>query len=155
LAANPSTGEAAGSADRVDGFFRRGGRDSNANEEDAATREKTAGSSSRVGGVSSEAVSVETPTSEPEELEPPEQPKDRTGDAVEAALAKALQEALAAGRFDVVALLAGELRARRLAREGVTTLDARRPFRTRSRSATWKQRLQPSPGRLLRPPAKQ
>ena len=37
-------------------------------------------------------------------------------DAVEAALAKALGEAAAAGRFDVVAQLARELEARRMAR---------------------------------------
>jgi hypothetical protein len=47
-------------------------------------------------------------------------------DAVEAALAKALEGATAAGRFDVVALLAGELQARRLAREGVPNLNARK-----------------------------
>jgi hypothetical protein len=39
-------------------------------------------------------------------------------DAVEAALAKALEGATAAGRFDVVAQLAKELEARRLARVG-------------------------------------
>jgi hypothetical protein len=39
-------------------------------------------------------------------------------DPVEAALAKALSEASAAGRFDVVAQLARELEARRLARSG-------------------------------------
>jgi hypothetical protein len=44
---------------------------------------------------------------------------------VDAALAKALEQAAAAGRFDVVALLAGELQARRLAREGVASLDGR------------------------------
>jgi hypothetical protein len=43
-------------------------------------------------------------------------------DPVEDALARALTEASAAGRFDVVAQLAGELQARRLAREGVPTL---------------------------------
>lgn len=48
------------------------------------------------------------------------------GDDVEATLAKAIAEASAAGRFDVVALLAGELQARRLAREGVLTLDAKK-----------------------------
>jgi hypothetical protein len=47
-------------------------------------------------------------------------------DVVEAALAKAIGEASAAGRFDVVALLAGELQARRLARGGVMVLDAKR-----------------------------
>jgi hypothetical protein len=47
-------------------------------------------------------------------------------DAVEAALAKALEQAAAAGRFDVVAALAAELQARRLARGGVVTLDAKR-----------------------------
>jgi hypothetical protein len=41
---------------------------------------------------------------------------------VETALAKALDAAATAGRFDVVALLARELQARRLAREGVATL---------------------------------
>ena len=40
-----------------------------------------------------------------------------TGDAVETALARALHAASAAGRFDVVAQLAKELEARRLARE--------------------------------------
>jgi hypothetical protein len=39
-------------------------------------------------------------------------------DAVEAALATALVEAATAGRFDVVAQLARELEARRLARAG-------------------------------------
>jgi hypothetical protein len=39
-------------------------------------------------------------------------------DAVEMALAKAVTEASAAGRFDVVAQLARELEARRLARAG-------------------------------------
>jgi hypothetical protein len=48
---------------------------------------------------------------------------------VDAALAKALEGATAAGRFDVVALLAGELHARRLAREGVPTL----PWKARRR----------------------
>jgi ribosomal protein S9 len=38
-------------------------------------------------------------------------------DAVEAALARALMKAAEAGRFDVVAQLARELEARRLARE--------------------------------------
>ena len=41
---------------------------------------------------------------------------------MEAALAKALEEAAAAKRFDVVTQLAGELQARRLARGGVPTL---------------------------------
>jgi hypothetical protein len=49
-----------------------------------------------------------------------------SGDVVEAALAKALGEASAAGRFDVVALLASELQARRLARDGVVVLGAQR-----------------------------
>ena len=53
-------------------------------------------------------------------------PVHREGDDVEAALVKAIGEASAAGRFDVVALLAGELQARRLARGGVVTLDAKR-----------------------------
>jgi hypothetical protein len=96
----------------------RGGRDSNASSEDASNREKQAGSSSGIAAVSSERARVQTATSEPEQLEPPEQPKDGTGDDVEAALAKALEQAAAAGRFDVVAILAGELQARRLAREG-------------------------------------
>jgi hypothetical protein len=61
-------------------------------------------------------------------LDPP-QPVPREGDAVEAALAKAIDRASAAGRFDVVALLAGELQARRLAREGVVALDAKRRHR--------------------------
>jgi hypothetical protein len=45
---------------------------------------------------------------------------------VDAALAKALEQAAAAGRFDVVALLASELQARRLARGGVATLDEKK-----------------------------
>jgi len=49
-----------------------------------------------------------------------------SGDVVEAALVKALGEASAAGRFDVVALLAGELQARRFAGGGVVTLEAKR-----------------------------
>ncbi len=51
-------------------------------------------------------------------------------DPVEAALAKALSEAAAAGRFDVVALLAKELEARRLACSNVVTLDAARTKRS-------------------------
>jgi hypothetical protein len=49
---------------------------------------------------------------------------------VEAALAKALAQAAAAARFDVVALLAGEIQARRLARAGVVALNARRSRRS-------------------------
>jgi hypothetical protein len=48
------------------------------------------------------------------------------GDEVEAALARALDRAAEAGRFDVVAVLAGELQARRLARGGVVAIDAKR-----------------------------
>jgi hypothetical protein len=51
---------------------------------------------------------------------------DAAGGDVDTALAKALEQAAAAGRFDVVALLAGELQARRLAREGVAALDAKK-----------------------------
>jgi hypothetical protein len=47
-------------------------------------------------------------------------------DPVEAALARAVTEAAAAGRFDVVGLLARELEARRLARAAVLSLDLRR-----------------------------
>ena len=48
-------------------------------------------------------------------------------DPVAAALAKALEEASAVGRFDVVAQLARELEARRLGRSGnVVNLDAKR-----------------------------
>jgi hypothetical protein len=47
-------------------------------------------------------------------------------DDAEEALARALDRASQAGRFDVVALLAGELQARRLARGGVVALDTRR-----------------------------
>jgi hypothetical protein len=49
---------------------------------------------------------------------------------VEAALARALEQAAAAGRFDVVALLANELQARRLARGGVAVLDVKRGQRS-------------------------
>lgn len=44
-----------------------------------------------------------------------ERPVPAVADVVEAALAKALEGATAAGRFDVVAQLARELEARRLA----------------------------------------
>jgi hypothetical protein len=44
------------------------------------------------------------------------EPPRRDGDAVEIALADALSKASEAGRFDVVAQLAGELEARRRAR---------------------------------------
>jgi hypothetical protein len=47
-------------------------------------------------------------------------------DAVEAALAEALRGATAAGKWDVVAKLAGELEARRRARADVPSLDDRR-----------------------------
>jgi hypothetical protein len=50
-------------------------------------------------------------------------------DPVEAALAKAIGEAATAGRFDVVALLAKELEARRLARANVVALDYARAKR--------------------------
>ncbi|MEB2314100.1 MAG: hypothetical protein OZ921_15280 [Sorangiineae bacterium] len=48
------------------------------------------------------------------------------GDAVEAALAEALHAATAAGRWDVVRQLAGELEARRRARAGIVSLAERR-----------------------------
>jgi hypothetical protein len=54
-------------------------------------------------------------------------PVPTTVDEVEAALAKAIEGAAAAGRFDVVAQLAKELEARRLARAGnVFSLSSRR-----------------------------
>jgi hypothetical protein len=53
-------------------------------------------------------------------------PSGASSDDVEATLARAIGEASAAGRFDVVALLAGELQARRLALGGVVALDAKR-----------------------------
>jgi hypothetical protein len=56
------------------------------------------------------------------------------GDAVEAALAGALARAAEAGRFDVVAQLAKELQARRLARAGnVVPFAHKRPSRTPTR----------------------
>ena len=48
-----------------------------------------------------------------------------SSDPVEAALASALDRAAAAGRFDIVMLLVVELRARRLAREGVGVPETR------------------------------
>jgi hypothetical protein len=57
-------------------------------------------------------------------------PSGATADVVEAALAKALEGATAAGRFDVVAQLARELEARRLARMGNVVAW---PARTRQR----------------------
>ncbi|HEV3191738.1 MAG TPA: hypothetical protein VGY54_14610 [Polyangiaceae bacterium] len=60
----------------------------------------------------------------------PARPAPAKIDAVEAALAKALEGATAAARFDVVAQLAKELEARRLARAGnVTSFDAARRVR--------------------------
>ena len=53
---------------------------------------------------------------------------DPATDRVENALAKAIEQAAAAGRFDVVAQLAKELEARRLAHAGnVVQLGGRRP----------------------------
>jgi hypothetical protein len=58
------------------------------------------------------------------------QPVPADGDAVEAALAKALEGATSAGRWDVVAQLARELEARRLTRSGnVVALDTVRDRR--------------------------
>jgi hypothetical protein len=57
---------------------------------------------------------------------PPSTTGETADDDVEATLARALAQAAEAGRFDVVALLAAELQARRLARGGVVALDARR-----------------------------
>jgi hypothetical protein len=75
-------------------------------------------------------IDVHLDTSEPEACpkasETPRYPVDAhafgpaigpMGDVVEAALARALDAAAAAGRFDVVAQLARELEARRLAQE--------------------------------------
>ena len=57
---------------------------------------------------------------------------DQRPDAVEAALADALTKAATAGRFDVVAKLATELEARRLARTSSNVVDlAGRPSRER------------------------
>jgi hypothetical protein len=47
-------------------------------------------------------------------------------DRVEFALAQAVHRAAEAGRFDILTLLAGELQAHRLARDGVFTRDAKR-----------------------------
>jgi hypothetical protein len=59
---------------------------------------------------------------------PPPPPPSRGGtgddDPVEVALADALTKAAAAGRYDVVARLAGELEARRTARSNVTPITA-------------------------------
>jgi hypothetical protein len=81
-------------------------------------------------------------TEETRAIDDPREPETRASDPVlgqsrgnqdpvETALAKALEGATAAGRFDVVALLAGELQARRLAREGVPSL----PTKARRRGA--------------------
>jgi hypothetical protein len=53
-------------------------------------------------------------------------------DAVEIALADALQRAALAGAFDVVAALTAELKARREAQAQVVSLDAERARRGRS-----------------------
>jgi hypothetical protein len=63
----------------------------------------------------------------PERLRHAAATSDPPVDAIENALAKAIEGATAAGRFDVVAQLAKELEARRLARAGnVVVLPARR-----------------------------
>jgi hypothetical protein len=59
---------------------------------------------------------------------------DEAADGVETALSRALAQAAAAGRFDVVAQLAKELEARRLARAGnVVAFTGRRPKHNPSR----------------------
>ncbi len=59
----------------------------------------------------------------------PSEPEVAQPDAVELALADALKAAVTAGRFDVVAQLARELEARRLARSQVPRLDEARRLR--------------------------
>ena len=54
---------------------------------------------------------------------------DRSGDLVEAALARALTDASSAGRWDVVAQLGRELEARRLAGSNVVPLPKERGVR--------------------------
>jgi hypothetical protein len=77
-----------------------------------------------------EKPAVETTQSDatqPEVLVSPSSNAVAPTDTVEAALANALTQAATAGRFDVVAQLARELEARRLARAGnVVLLDAGR-----------------------------
>lgn len=79
--------------------------------------------------LSSPSTSTDTPdearsTPDPSQFGPAIGP---TNDAVEAALARALDAAATAGRFDVVSQLARELEARRLARTpNVVTLPASR-----------------------------
>jgi len=86
----------------------------------------------RVDGVPSEHRTLGDRETPPTSAAPPlnEAPLGRTlGHDVpsdDLALVKAIGEASAAGRFDVVALLAGELQARRLSRGGVVALDAKR-----------------------------
>jgi hypothetical protein len=62
---------------------------------------------------------------------PAEPPATTRSDDAEAALARALDRASEAGRFDVVALLAGELQARRLDRAGVPATPLGDPKRGR------------------------
>jgi hypothetical protein len=62
-----------------------------------------------------------------------------SGDVVECALARALDRASGAGRFDVVAQLASELEARRLARAGTRHCNRhdRYALVTSERGAPW------------------
>jgi hypothetical protein len=73
------------------------------------------------------------------------QPVQRAPDPVEEALAKAIQNATAAGRFDIVALLAGELQGRRLARERGPPFRRKRVRGARRRS---RSRWRPSRGEV-------
>jgi hypothetical protein len=72
-----------------------------------------------------DSLAIETPARQTIEGQSPQPPAD----PVEAALAGALQAAATAGDMSALALVAGELRARRLAREGVADLQAARDKR--------------------------
>jgi hypothetical protein len=65
-------------------------------------------------------------------VDPPGTTPGTTIDPVDAALARALDAAARAGDMAAVALVAGEIRARRLAREGVADLQAQRDKRGRN-----------------------
>lgn len=90
-------------------------------EPDASARENKAPDVGAIG--SDERVSTRADVASPQVA----QQVAQASDAVEDALAKALEAAAAAGRFDVVAQIAEELKARRLASAGnVVSIERKR-----------------------------
>jgi hypothetical protein len=87
-----------------------------ASGDDAPSIEKTAGSSPDPGAVPSETAPVQPPPSEAGQPEQPRQPKDESGDAVEADLERRVADSELAGRTTVANALAKRLDAHRAAK---------------------------------------